>query len=61
MNNIDKVLLQMKENLNNLTNNKLLIIFGILWLFTTAIIAYFTYVSYIKPMITQHKLNKEKI
>ena len=59
MNNIDKVLMQMKENFNNLTNNRLLIIFAILWLFTTAIIAYFTYDSYIKPMITQHKLNKE--
>ena len=59
MNYIDKILIQMQETFYNLTNNRLLLVFGILWLFLTLIIAYFSYTSYIKPMITEHKLNKE--
>ena len=59
MNYIDKILIQMQETFYNLTNNRLLLVFGILWLFLTLIIAYFSYTSYIKPMISEHKLNKE--
>lgn len=58
---IDKILIQMQETFYNLTNNRLLLIFGVLWLFLTLIIAYFSYTSYIKPMISEHKLNKEFI
>ena len=61
MNNIDKILNQMRETFYNLTNNRLLLVFGVLWLFLTIIIAYFSYNSYIKPMISEHKLNKEFI
>jgi thiol-disulfide isomerase/thioredoxin len=61
MNNIDKILIQMQETFYNLTNNRLLLVFGVLWLFLTLIIAYFSYTSYIKPMISEHKLNKEFI
>jgi len=60
-NNIDKILRQMQETFYNLTNNRLLLVFGVLWLFLTLIIAYFSYTSYIKPMISEHKLNKEFI
>ena len=56
---IDKILIQMQETFYNLTNNRLLLVFGVLWLFLTLIIAYFSYTSYIKPMISEHKLNKE--
>ena len=49
----------MRESLNNLTNNKLIIIFIILWLFITIVIAFYVYNSYIKPIIGKHKLNKE--
>ena len=59
MNYIDKILRQMQETFYNLTNNRLLLVFGVLWLFLTLIIAYFSYTSYIKPMISEHKLNKE--
>ena len=58
---IDKILIQMQETFYNLTNNRLLLVFGVLWLFLTLIIAYFSYTSYIKPMISEHKLNKEFI
>jgi thiol-disulfide isomerase/thioredoxin len=52
----------MQETFNNLmNNNKLLIGFGILWLFLTLVIAYFSYTSFIKPIISKHKLNKEFI
>tara|TARA_B100001175_G_C19480414_1_gene626789 strand:+ start:802 stop:1302 length:501 start_codon:yes stop_codon:yes gene_type:complete len=60
-NNIDKILRQMRETFYNLTNNRLLLVFGVLWLFLTLVIAYFSYTSYIKPMISEHKLNKEFI
>ena len=59
MNYIDKILRQMQETFYNLTNNRLLLVFGVLWLFLTLIIAYFSYTSYIKPIISEHKLNKE--
>lgn len=59
MNFLDKILRQMQETFYNLTNNRLLLVFGVLWLFLTLIIAYFSYTSYIKPMISEHKLNKE--
>ena len=59
MNYIDKILIQMQETFYNLTNDRLLLVFGVLWLFLTLIIAYFSYTSYIKPMISEHKLNKE--
>jgi len=59
MNYIDKILIQMQETFYNLNNNRLLLVFGVLWLFLTLIIAYFSYNSYIKPMISEHKLNKE--
>lgn len=58
---IDKILIQMQETFYNLNNNRLLLVFGVLWLFLTLIIAYFSYTSYIKPMISEHKLNKEFI
>jgi thiol-disulfide isomerase/thioredoxin len=58
---IDKILIQMQETFYNLTNNRLLFVFSVLWLFLTLIIAYFSYTSYVKPMISEHKLNKEFI
>lgn len=51
----------MQETFYNLTNNRLLFVFSVLWLFLTLIIAYFSYTSYVKPMISEHKLNKEFI
>lgn len=59
MSYIDKIFRQMQETFYNLTNNRLLLVFGVLWLFLTLIIAYYSYTSYIKPMIGEHKLNKE--
>jgi len=58
---IDKILIQMQETFYNLTNNRLLFVFSVLWLSLTLIIAYFSYTSYVKPMISEHKLNKEFI
>ena len=59
MKKINKILIKMQETFYNLANNRLLLVFGVLWLFLTLIIAYFSYNSYIKPMISEHKLNKE--
>lgn len=59
MNYFEKILEQMKESYYNITSNKITIIFGILWLFITLVISYVTYNSYIKPLISEHKLNKE--
>ena len=50
---------QMRQSFYTLTNNRLILIFGILWLFITIVISYSVYNSYIKPMISEHKLNKE--
>ena len=61
MNYIDKILQQIQQTFYNLTNNRLLLVFGILWLFLTLIIAYFSYTTYIKPIMSEHKLNKEFI
>ena len=61
MNYTDKIIMQMKETFYNLFNHRLMLIFGIFWLFLTLIIAYFLYNSYIKPIINDNKLNKEFI
>lgn len=59
MNSFEKILEQMKETFNNATNNKMTVIFSILWLLITLVISYITYNSYIKPLLSDHKLNKE--
>tara|TARA_B100000900_G_scaffold415431_1_gene445271 strand:+ start:3417 stop:3902 length:486 start_codon:yes stop_codon:yes gene_type:complete len=59
MNNTDKILTQMKETFYKLANNRLLIVFGILWLFITLILGYYVYNTHLKPLINEHKLNKE--
>ncbi len=57
--NINKITSQIQETFHASRNNRLLIIFGILWLFITLTISYFSYNSYIKPLINEHKLNNE--
>ena len=59
MNKIDKILMQIKENFYYIINNRLLLIFVVFWLLLTILLAYFSYTSYIKPLISEHKLNKE--
>lgn len=59
MSNIEKILQKIRESFNNLSNNKLIIIFIILWLCITIVIMYYVYKFHINPIINNHKLNKE--
>tara|TARA_Y100000748_G_C15467176_1_gene477360 strand:+ start:1000 stop:1488 length:489 start_codon:yes stop_codon:yes gene_type:complete len=59
MNYTEKFLQHLKETIKYLIDNKITLIFGIFWLFVTIILSYVTYNTYIKPLISKHKLNKE--
>tara|TARA_B110000483_G_C18151921_1_gene525807 strand:+ start:660 stop:1148 length:489 start_codon:yes stop_codon:yes gene_type:complete len=57
--NTDKILDAMKESFYKLSSQKLLIIFAILWVFICIVLIYYSYNTYIKPLISSHKLNGE--
>ena len=59
MNSFEKMLEQLKHTFYNATNNRMTVIFTIIWLLVTVVISYVTYNSYIKPLLSDHKLNKE--
>ena len=50
-----------KENLNDIINDKKLIFFSTIWLIVIFCLAFYIFKSYIKPKLSEHKLNKEFI
>tara|TARA_X000000368_G_scaffold400580_2_gene372586 strand:- start:10296 stop:10781 length:486 start_codon:yes stop_codon:yes gene_type:complete len=50
-----------KENLNDIINDKKLIFFSTIWLLFIFGLAFYIYKSYIRPKLSEHKLNKEFI
>ena len=59
MNYINTIIENLKSILNNFSRNKLLLMFGVFWLFIMLVAAYSVYDIYIKSKLSEHKLNKE--